>query len=59
MELISRLRELLLGIVSSQPSAQEEQAIFEALIVLKPVLVRVLDVGPRRPQEQREIESGE
>lgn len=36
-----------------------EQELFDELIIQKPRLVNLLDVGGRSQQEQREIESGE
>ncbi|KAF9463318.1 nucleoporin Nup186/Nup192/Nup205 [Collybia nuda] len=58
MESISRLRELLLRALNTRESYHTEQDVFDELMVQKPRLLSLLDVGGRSQQEQREIESG-
>jgi hypothetical protein len=58
MESTSRLRTILSNATSPRASSQVEQELFEELVALKPLLVKILDFGPRRPEEQKEIESG-
>lgn len=58
METISRLRAVLLTSLSSRPSQHGEQELFDELMVHKPCLLNLFDVGPRNQQEQRELESG-
>ncbi|KAF8970600.1 nucleoporin Nup186/Nup192/Nup205 [Flammula alnicola] len=58
MNSIHRLREALLRALSSQDSQHDEQELFDELMVQKPRLLKLFDVGPRNAQEQREIESG-
>ncbi|KAF9556462.1 hypothetical protein CPC08DRAFT_641486 [Agrocybe pediades] len=58
MNTIHRLREALVKALSPQESRNDEQELFDELMVQKPRLLKLFDVGPRNPQEQREIESG-
>lgn len=58
METISRLRALLLESFGANARQATQHEIFEELMVHKQRLLKVLDVGPRDPQELREIESG-
>ncbi|KAF8188670.1 nucleoporin Nup186/Nup192/Nup205 [Pholiota molesta] len=58
MNTIHRLKESLVRALTYQESPDEEQELFDQLMVQKPHLLRLFDVGPRNPQEQREIESG-
>ncbi|KAF8154003.1 nucleoporin Nup186/Nup192/Nup205 [Crassisporium funariophilum] len=60
MDTIHLLREALFKALSSssQESPQDEQGLFAELMVQKPRLLKLLDVGPRNAQEQREVESG-
>ena len=58
MESISRLRTILLTSLGSRGAQHGEQGLFDELMVHQPCLLKLFDVGPRNPQEQREIESG-
>jgi len=58
MNTIHRLREALLKALSPQESRNDEQELFDELMVQKSRLIKLFDVGPRNAQEQREIESG-
>ncbi|KAF8637106.1 hypothetical protein AX17_003010 [Amanita inopinata Kibby_2008] len=58
MESIHRLREALLRVLSGHESSQVDQELFDELVIQKPRLLKVLDVGPRSQEERREIESG-
>ncbi|PPQ71980.1 hypothetical protein CVT26_007136 [Gymnopilus dilepis] len=57
MNSIHHLREALFRVLST-PEHHGEQELFDELMVQKPRLLRLFDVGPRSAQEQREIESG-
>lgn len=57
MNSIHRLREALFKVLST-PEHHGEQELFDELMVQKSRLLKLFDVGPRNPQEQREIESG-
>jgi nuclear pore complex protein Nup205 len=59
MNSIHRLRESLYRALSSPESHSDEPELFDELMVQKPRLLKLLDVGPRNAQEQRELESGE
>ena len=59
MNLIHRLRESLYRALSSPESDNDEPELFEELMVQQPRLLKLLDVGPRNAQEQKELESGE
>ncbi|KZT66755.1 hypothetical protein DAEQUDRAFT_767725 [Daedalea quercina L-15889] len=54
----ARLRTLLLSAFSPRGLENGEQEFFEELMAHKPLLTNLYDVGPRNPQEQRELESG-
>lgn len=56
MESISRLREALLRVLSGR--VEIEQECFDELMIQKPRLLNVLDVGQSNPEEKREVESG-
>ncbi|RDX43688.1 hypothetical protein OH76DRAFT_1188692 [Lentinus brumalis] len=58
MSSVSRLRAILSSAFSSRGLSNGEQEFFEELMAHKPQLVSLYDVGPRNPQEQRELESG-
>ncbi|KAK2465538.1 hypothetical protein APHAL10511_002430 [Amanita phalloides] len=58
MESISHLRDILLRILSGHASPEIEQEAFDELMLQKPRLLNVLDVGQRNPEEKREVESG-
>jgi nuclear pore complex protein Nup205 len=58
MESISRLREALLRVLSGRVTPETEQECFDELMIQKPRLLNVLDVGQRNPEEKREVESG-
>ncbi|KAI9057540.1 hypothetical protein FKP32DRAFT_1598103 [Trametes sanguinea] len=58
MASISPLRAILQSAFSSRGLPNGEQEFFEILISHKEQLVNLYDVGPRNPQEQRELESG-
>ena len=59
MNSIHRLRESLYRALSSPESHDDELELFDELMIQKPRLLKLLDVGPRNAQEQRELESGE
>lgn len=58
MDTISRLRELLFRALSSPEPQHEEQELFDQLMLQKPRLLQLFDVGPQSQQEQKEIELG-
>jgi nuclear pore complex protein Nup205 len=58
MNSIHCLRESLYRALSSPESHNDEPELFEELMVQKSRLLKLLDVGPRNAQEQRELESG-
>ncbi|GLB44615.1 putative nuclear pore complex scaffold, nucleoporins 186/192/205 [Lyophyllum shimeji] len=58
MESLSRLREILVRVLDSGVVPHGEHELFDELMVRQSRLLRLLDVGPRNPQEQKEIESG-
>ncbi|OBZ74918.1 hypothetical protein A0H81_05368, partial [Grifola frondosa] len=58
MASVSQLRSILPSIFSARGLQDGEQEFFEELMAHKPHLVNLYDVGPRNPQEQRELESG-
>ncbi|KAF8622638.1 hypothetical protein AX15_006886 [Amanita polypyramis BW_CC] len=58
MESISLLREALLKVLSGHVTPEIEQEMFDELMIQKPRLLNVLDVGQRSPEEKREVESG-
>ncbi|KAF7421056.1 hypothetical protein PC9H_011576 [Pleurotus ostreatus] len=58
MDSISRLREALLHALTGRIAPHGEQDIFDELMVHKSRLLQVFDVGPRSPQQQKELESG-
>lgn len=58
MESISRLREALLRVLSGRVTVEIEQECFDELMIQKPRLLNVLDVGQSNPEEKREVESG-
>jgi hypothetical protein len=58
MASITRLRTTTLTAFSPRSSAQAEQELFEELIVCGPLLAKIFNVGPRSPNEQREVETG-
>ncbi|KAH9856365.1 nucleoporin Nup186/Nup192/Nup205 [Lenzites betulinus] len=57
MASVSRLRAILESAFSSRGLPNGEQEFFEELMAHRPQLVQLYDVGPRNPQEQRELES--
>ena len=58
MESISLLRTLMVAALTSNLETYAEQELFDELMVQKPRLLNLLDVGARDQQEQHEIESG-
>ncbi|PCH43029.1 hypothetical protein WOLCODRAFT_121398 [Wolfiporia cocos MD-104 SS10] len=58
MASLKQLRTLLVAALSSRGLQNGEQDVFEQLMVHKPQLLSLYDVGARSPQEQRELESG-
>lgn len=58
MQAISRLRELLVKVLDTGLLDHGEQELFDELMVQKPRLLRLFNVGPRNAAEQKEIESG-
>ena len=61
MDTIFRLREALLRALNtpSDDSHHADQELFEELMLHKSRLLKLLDVGQRNPQEQKEVASGE
>lgn len=59
MNSIHRLKDVLSRALLSPEAHSDEQEVFDELMVQKPRLLKLFEVGPRNPQEQREIESGE
>ncbi|KAK7055118.1 nucleoporin Nup186/Nup192/Nup205 [Favolaschia claudopus] len=57
METIDRLRSVLLNVVGRGVQHGEHE-LFDELMVHKPCLLNLFDLGARNPQEQRELESG-
>lgn len=57
MESISRLRGALYKALSPANIQYNEQELFDELMIQKPRLLKLLDVGQKNPQEEREIES--
>jgi nuclear pore complex protein Nup205 len=58
MESISRLRTALYKALSPSNIQYNEEELFDELMVQKPRLLKLLDVGQMNAQEQKEIESG-
>jgi nuclear pore complex protein Nup205 len=58
MEAISRLRASLLASLSGRAGLHGEQELFEDLMVCKPSLLNLFNVGARSQTEQREVEAG-
>ncbi|EGO28547.1 hypothetical protein SERLADRAFT_413403 [Serpula lacrymans var. lacrymans S7.9] len=58
MESISRLRSALLTALGSRGSQHGEQELFDELLIHKPRLLELFDVGASSQQEQRELQSG-
>lgn len=60
MDTIFRLREALTRVLSYsvEDEVPGDQELFEELMVQKPRLLSLLDVGQRNAQEQKEVESG-
>jgi nuclear pore complex protein Nup205 len=58
MESISRLRAVLIDSLDNRRSQQDEQELFDQLMVHKHDLLNVFNVGQRNDQERRELESG-
>lgn len=59
MTSLADLKTTLYSALSSGGDVAAEQELYEDLMAHKPTLVNVFNVGPRNPQEQKEIESGE
>lgn len=58
MESIGRLRLVLLNAIAGRGAGHTEQELFDELMIHKPSLLNLFDVGARSQQEQRELESG-
>ncbi|KAI0075076.1 hypothetical protein K474DRAFT_1600404 [Panus rudis PR-1116 ss-1] len=58
MTSLADLKTTLYSALSSGGDVAAEQELYEDLMAHKPTLVNVFNVGPRNPQEQKEIESG-
>ncbi|KAF9529076.1 nucleoporin Nup186/Nup192/Nup205 [Crepidotus variabilis] len=58
MNTIYRLKDVLSKALSSPEIYNDEQEVFDELMVQKNRLLKLFEVGPRNSQEQREIESG-
>ena len=58
MDTMHRLRDVLSRALASPDDSHNAQELFDQLMVQKGLLLKLFDVGPRSPKEQREIESG-
>ncbi|KAH9922299.1 nucleoporin Nup186/Nup192/Nup205 [Epithele typhae] len=58
MASVSRLRAALASVTSSQGLPNGEQEFFEELMAHRQSLIELCVVGPRKPEEQRELDSG-
>jgi len=58
MNTIHRLHEVLSRVLASPEASHNGQELFDELMIQKSRLLKLFDVGPRNPQEQRDIESG-
>ncbi|KAF6749589.1 nucleoporin Nup186/Nup192/Nup205 [Ephemerocybe angulata] len=58
MDSIYRLRDALSRVLAGEDDSQVDQELFEELMLQRPRLLSLLDVGQRSPQEQKEVESG-
>ncbi|PFH47615.1 hypothetical protein AMATHDRAFT_67405 [Amanita thiersii Skay4041] len=58
MDSIHRLRDVLYKVLSGHESRHVEQELFDELMVQKPRLMKVLDVGQKSLEERREVELG-
>jgi len=58
MNTIHRLHEVLSRVLASPEASHNGQELFDELMIQKTRLLKLFDVGPRNPQEQRDIESG-
>jgi nuclear pore complex protein Nup205 len=58
MASLSRLRTALLAALNPAGFQNAEQELFDQLVSHTQQLLNLGDVGPRNPQEQRELESG-
>ncbi|KAL5524938.1 hypothetical protein ACEPAF_8807 [Sanghuangporus sanghuang] len=58
MDDISSLRSTIVSSLASGGGDEAEENLFDELTINKTRLLKVLDFGPRNPQEQQEIESG-
>ncbi|EAU87534.1 hypothetical protein CC1G_11206 [Coprinopsis cinerea okayama7 len=60
MDNIHRLKDALTRALARGPEEphQGDRELFEEIMVQKPRLLKLFDVGPRNAQEQREVESG-
>lgn len=58
MASVSDLRTILVSAFTSRGLQNGEQEFFEELLAHRPHLANLYDVGPRDPQEKKELESG-
>jgi nuclear pore complex protein Nup205 len=58
MDTINRLREALLRVLSTPDLHNDGPDLFDQLMIQKPQLQKLLDVGPSNAQERLEVESG-
>lgn len=58
MESVARLRSVIVEALGSQGQQTIQQELFDELMIHRPRLLKVFDVGSRDAQQQREIESG-
>jgi len=58
MDTINHLREALLRVLLAPDLHNDGQDLFDQLMVQKPQLQNLFDVGPSNPQERLEVESG-
>lgn len=59
MASVAHLRAVILSTLNSPGSQDGNQHFFEELMSHKHNLLKLSNVGPRSPQEQRELESGQ
>ncbi len=58
MEQITSLRSTLISALGPVGVQDGEQELFEELTYCRPQLLKVFDFGPKKAEEQREVDSG-
>ena len=58
MASIAELRATLVSAYTSGGHVAAEQELYEDLMAHKPVLLKLFNLGPSNPQEQKQLESG-